>query len=76
MGFAGITRRVHRRNDSHARHANGTAAPLSVADAVAIRERQLDRDANRVRLVPGFFNVTLTPTLAARAKPALYQNER
>ena len=50
----------------------GVARPLSVTEAVESWRAELNATENRITLVPGFYNQSLTPTLARTAPVALY----
>ena len=50
----------------------GVARPLSVTEAVESWRAELNATENRITLVPGFYNESLTPTLARTAPVALY----
>jgi hypothetical protein len=48
------------------------AKPLSVAEAAESWRQQLHASENKITLVPGFYNESLTSDLARDAPPALY----
>ena len=52
---------------------SNSSRPLSVERAVAIRMKSLEHGTfNRIRMVPGFYNTSLTAEVARSALPALY----
>ena len=52
--------------------AGSVSKPLSVDGVVRIRERELLAHLKRIKLVAGFYNESLTSSLAAHAHPAQY----
>jgi hypothetical protein len=50
----------------------GKARPLTVAQAVEVRQTELRAKANRIRLVAGFYNESLTNIVAKHGKPAFF----
>ena len=54
------------------RRDGGPPRPLTVEAAVARREKQLGASANRITLVAGYYNESLTPQLGRSARPALF----
>lgn len=50
------------------------ASPLAVDEVVRMYERKLNTRKWRMRLIPGFYNQSLTSALAASARAAMYIN--
>ena len=79
----GMFSEVHRRSDKFktVKSKNGIqhyvpqvndARPLTVEEAADSWRHELNATGNRIRLVPGFYNESLTDELAANAPTALY----